>query len=693
MAVISIKKIQSITTLLALFLLSYAGFAQNFTSSNLPIVIITTDINPATGQPYEIPDDPKVPANMKVIFRPDGSRNYVSDQNTAAYLNYNGRIGIETRGSTSQMLPKKPYGLTTRLSDNVSNNNVSILGMPSENDWILNALAYDASLIRDYLSYYLSREIGNYSTRGVYCEVIVNGDYKGLYVFMEKIKIDTDRLNMVKLTTSDNTLPNVSGGYITKADKTTGGDPVAWTMPSYAGVNGLVDYIHENPKPSAVTTQQHNYIRNHFMDFQAAMNTQNGSLVNGFPSMIDIPSFIDFIIINEFASNVDAYQFSTFFHKDRGGKLRAGPIWDLNLTYGNDLFFWGFDRSHPNVWQFNYSDNRGSKFWKNLYDNPTFKCYLAKRWNELASSGGPLSNGEVVAIIDETVNLISEAVQRENQRWGTIGYHPTHIYTMKSWILARITWLNANLNNFQNCANPAVPSLVISKIHYHPKSAQGFAKDDLEFIEITNHSNETVDLTGIYLKELGISYQFPPNSSVAPGAAIRLASNANVFQQFYGFSAFGQYTRYLSNKTHNLVLSDAWGNIIDEVRYFDSSPWPPQADGDGPYLKLIDLDLDNRLPQSWVASNDQLVSITESEINFGFNLYPNPASTSIALNSLYEIVSYEIFDVFGRTVMKEFFPNTKSHTIDLEKLNADTYFIKARFSNDAASVSKFVILK
>ena len=58
------------------------------------------------------------------------------------------------------------------------------------------------------------------------------------------------------------------------------------------------------------------------------------------------------MLLNELASNPDAYQFSSFFHKDRRGKLRAGPIWDFNLTYGNDLFSWGFDRSKHDLWQF-----------------------------------------------------------------------------------------------------------------------------------------------------------------------------------------------------------------------------------------------------------------------------------------------------------------------------------------------------
>ena len=114
--------------------------AQILTDSNLPIVVIETDGG------VNIPDEPKVLGTMKIIWHQDGSRNYLTDVNNPEFLNYNGRIGIERRGSSSQNLPKKPYGLTTLQNDDVTNNNVSILGMPKENDWILNSLAFDHHL-------------------------------------------------------------------------------------------------------------------------------------------------------------------------------------------------------------------------------------------------------------------------------------------------------------------------------------------------------------------------------------------------------------------------------------------------------------------------------------------------------------------------------------------------------------------
>ena len=104
--------------ILAFLLIPLLSFAQILTDSNLPIVIIDTDGG------VTIPDEPKVMANMKIIWHQDGSRNYMTDANNPEFLNYNGRIAIERRGSSSQNnFQKKPYGLETRQSDDVTNNN------------------------------------------------------------------------------------------------------------------------------------------------------------------------------------------------------------------------------------------------------------------------------------------------------------------------------------------------------------------------------------------------------------------------------------------------------------------------------------------------------------------------------------------------------------------------------------------
>ena len=647
--------------ILAFLLLPIAVFAQILTDSNLPIIIINTDNN------APIPDEPKVLGSMKVIWHQDGSRNYVSDQNNPEFLNYDGRIGIEIRGSSSQMLQKKPYGLETLQADNVTNNNVSILGMPKENDWILNSLAFDQTGMRDVLSYELSENIGQYSTRRVYCEVIINGDYKGLYVFMEKIKVDDNRVNI-----------NKDGGYIVQTDRAD--DGLAWSMPTYINMWGgpeMAYFVYNYPKADDITNEQANYIHGVFTKLATQAGNHNTSISSGIPSIIDISTFVDFMILGEFASNVDVYQLSTFFHKDNGGKLRAGPIWDYNLAYGHDEFG---NRSRYDVWQFDNDDNVGPKFWKDLFDTDEFRCYLAKRWFEITRPGMPFNYNVICDRLDEIDEWITEGVGRDNQRWHKMQQHTSEVQSMKNWIQQRINWLNQNIGSYNNCDNVDLPPLVISKIHYHPMDYGDINGNQLEFIQINNNGDEDVDLTGIYLSELGVTYSFPNGSHLAARDSIVLCSDSLTYVEFYNKIPFGEYQRKLSNKSENIVLADAWGNVIDEVNYSDSEPWPTEPDGNGPYLKLIDLNADNSLAENWTFSSyyegvDE-VNSTESVI-----IYPNPSNEVVNIISEKDIIHCQLFDLQGKIVIDSELSETKTK-LNLSDLPTGIYLLKLSLADE-----------
>ncbi len=668
---------------LLLVLFSLSVLAQNFTDSNLPIVVIDTDGG------VNIPDEPKVSGTMKIIWHQDGSRNYMTDIDNPEFLNYDGRIGIERRGSSSQtMLNKKPYALETREDDDITNRNVSLLGMPAENDWVLNSLAFDQTGMRDVLAYELSNRLGQYASRSVYCEVVINGDYKGLYAFMEKIKPDKGRVDIEKMDETCNQYPEVTGGYIVKADKTTGGDPVAWTMQGYGGGwwgGSSTDFILHYPKPSDVTNTQKNHIHGVFNDLASVSNQHNTSASSGIPSVIDIPAFVDFMMIAEFASNVDVYSFSTFFHKDRMGKLRAGPVWDYNLAFGYDAFG---NRSKYDVWQFNNTDNNGPKFWKDLFDTDLFRCYLAKRWFELTEPGQPLNYDFVCNRIDEIDALIAEAIPRDNQRWNQMQQHAQYVNDMKNWIQQRINWLNNNIGSDQGCSDVDLPPLVISKIHYHPLDWWNIDGDLFEFIEITNNGDEEVDLTGVYFRELGISYQFPAGTHLAGRQSIVLCSDSLMFTEYYNTTPFGQYTRKLSNKSENLVLADAWGNIIDQVHYSDSLPWPMEADGEGPYLELKDLNFDNSLPENWTTGDD-LTGIKKFTDNQNIALYPNPTSGKIHIALSENAIRCQIIGLMGN-VLQEISPSNPDFDLDLIGLPSGMYLVKVQFADGRIAFRKVV---
>jgi hypothetical protein len=645
----------------------------DLTSSNLPIVIVNTN-------GADIPDKPKIDATMKIINRPDGELNYVSDESNPDYLDFDAPIQIEVRGSTSQLFSKKQYSLTT-YDNSGDKDNVKLLDLPKENDWILNAFAYDTTFVRDYISYKLSNSINQYASRAKYCELILNGEYRGIYMLLEKLKADDNRINLKKIDTDDIEYPNISGGYIVKADKIEGTEVLGWSMGSYGW--GAVNYAYDLPKPEDLISVQDNYIQTVFNQLVNTSSSFNSSLDNGYPSVIDIPSFVDFMLLNELASNVDAYQFSTFFHKDRGGKLRAGPIWDFNLTYGNDLFEWGYDRSRYNIWQFS-DGNRGSTFWTDLFNDVTFSCYFAKRWKQLTADGQPLSEAVIHQLIDETVTEISDAVDRQEQIWNREINFEERIANIKTFISQRIQWITNQLDsNTSSCDNVTTPSLVISKIHYHPLDQEDDDSDDFEFIEISNNSTTTWDLTGVYFGGLGFSYQVPSGFTIEPNQSVYLANKKSAFESTYGFAPFDEFYRNLSNSSETLELLDGFGNIIDTVTYNDDSPWPEAADGDGSYLELSNIDSDNSLPENWIAnSNFQTLKVSTYNDNASLLIYPNPVVDKLYLSAINgeQIQSVEIISLNGQKMMSEQLNETRLQ-INTSKLASGIYFISIKLKS------------
>ena len=665
---------------LVLITATFLARGQYLSTSNLPIVIINTD-NGAS-----IPDEPKIGATMRILYVNDTTINNLDNQYDSAYLNYNGRIGIELRGSTSQGHNKKPYGFETRMDDDITNNNVSLMGLPPENDWVLNPMNDEPSYVRDNLSYILAARLGHYAPRTKYCEVIVNGDYRGLYFLTEKIKVDSRRVDVAMMDSSDNALPDISGGYIIKADKLTGGDTPAWSTTAYDYWED-VDYIYHEPKPENITVQQGTYIRHYFDEMAAAVAAHNQNVSTGYPAYLDIPTFVDYMIMGEFASNCDIYQKSTFFHKDRGGKLRAGPVWDFNLAYGYD--FGSVGRSGYDVLQFSNGDNTGSDFWHQLYEDNFYRCYLMHRWMDVTSPGGPLTYDTVIHVMDSLIAQISTAYVRDRVRWWKTYDYAGHINTMKTWLQNRYAWLNAEWDLYRDCIPETIPPLVISKINYHPTVQQGFNADDLEFIGIVNNGDDTVDASGFYFRELGLSYTFPAHSLIAPHEEVFLVSNAQAFQQCYGKNAYGVFLRHLDNKSERLVLSDAWGNIIDEVTYADTLPWPISADGHGDFLILTDPNLDNSLPENWMAA-DVFVGLPHHEQTVAVTVSPNPTSDFLRIYSDQPLSSILLTDLQGRR-LKTFLSNgEQTIQLNLTPYPAGVYFVTVECPNGAKATKKVI---
>ena len=302
-----------------------------FESTNLPLVLIDTRSLP-------IPDEPKLHARIKIMEHSDGTRNFVTDS-----VQYDWQaVGIEQRGSSSGNFPKKSYGFEFQnpAGDDTS---FAVLGMPAQSDWILSANFSDKSFMRNTFAYDLARKMGWYASRTRYVEVVLNDEYQGIYVVMEKIKRDANRVNISKLKPTDISGTNVTGGYIVKIDKSTGNDNQGFDSqyaPEHNGQGQKIRFLFDYPKAVDLAPEQAGYIEAYIDSFENALHSTDFlSPVNGYKRYVNLPSFVDYFILNEWSKNTDGYRISTYLTKPKitqeGGKLIIGPAWDYDLGWRN----------------------------------------------------------------------------------------------------------------------------------------------------------------------------------------------------------------------------------------------------------------------------------------------------------------------------------------------------------------------
>jgi subtilisin-like proprotein convertase family protein len=434
-----------------------------FTSSDLPIIVVNTN-NQA------IPNEPKIMADMGIIYNGVGVRNYMNNP----FNHYNGKIGIETRGSSSSTFPQRSYGLET-IDLAWNKFDAALLGMPSEHDWILYAPYNDKTLMRNALTYELARGMGHWASNTRFVELVIDGQYQGVYVLMEKIKRDKDRVDIAKLTIADTTGDQLTGGYIFKIDKPTGNGGGGWTSPYAPAVipnNGQTIYFqYDYPSDIAIAPQQRTYIQQYVDSFETALSASNFADPNlGFRKYADVTSFIDFFLLNEISKNVDGYRLSTYLYKDKfskGGKLTAGPMWDFNLGWWNADYCAG---NSYTGWAYQFGNTcPGDGFqvpfwWQRMYQDTNFANQVRCRWEWLRMN--LMSNANLNSMIDSMVTTVNEAQSRHFISWPILGVYtwpnpspiptsfPGEISALKTWIANRASWMDANLPG--NCVDVSI---------------------------------------------------------------------------------------------------------------------------------------------------------------------------------------------------------------------------------------------
>jgi hypothetical protein len=366
-------------------------------------------------------------------------------------------ISIEIQGETSVTLRKQSYRFEF-LDDKRESRDLPLLGMPSGTDWVLHSCGADRTCLRNALAYRLAREFGRYAPRTRFIELFVNDEYRGIYVLVERVLRDTHRIDLPRPseTAADGDL---SGGYVFKIDqgegRPTDAAPRDWVSP----VTQML-YSYHYPRFNRMTAAQKGYLQDHVGRFEAMMQAEGwADAESGYRRWLDVPSWIDFALIQELSLNPDAYSKSVFLQKlprSMGDTIALGPIWDFDLAFGAAEFrdsrstdAWAHQMNRFGTAPVRY-DPPGQvpfvpAYWERLWTDPAFHQDLRCRWRDLRR--GALHLDALNLLIDGWAGQLALAQPRDAARWGNppANAYADEIRQLKEFLRRRVAWMDAHL--------------------------------------------------------------------------------------------------------------------------------------------------------------------------------------------------------------------------------------------------------
>lgn len=377
--------------------------------SNLPIVILSMEEEladykgfTATGEEFLNDEEPYIRGHISII---DGGTfdNCITDRPAAE-----SDLLIKKRGHTSYNFDKAQYLLKLRTADGLENN-VDILGMGAQDSWILNGSMADKSMIRNYLAYRISAEVSQVTPDCQFCEVVFQeGDsyvYQGLYLMMETVARDDNRVSIDSFKEN-----NLYTSYIIRRDRFTHFDMMLDTGRRLAGLSeewiGL-----KYPSEKRITEQAKQYIERDFTQIENVIYAEKPEVFGTYDRYIDIHSFADYFLLNEFFGNYDAGMHSTYYYKNSGETLKVGPVWDFDQAMNN------YSMEEMKTGSMAFQER---PFFDRLCLDTRFVDLLQARYAVLRRD--TLSHDHICDVIDETVAYIQSAREREWYRWAADYY-------------------------------------------------------------------------------------------------------------------------------------------------------------------------------------------------------------------------------------------------------------------------------
>lgn len=310
---------------------------------------------------------------------------------------------IRYRGNSSRLFDKRSYAVSL-VDENGLETSRELAGMPSHNEWVLNGPFLDRTLIRNYLCYNIAGEIMEYAPNVRFCELFVDGEYQGLYLLAETISRSVSRLNLTKPEQNKDMT-----SYIVRWDRVGKGDHELdnFTYYTYNADVSALDVRY--PGKNLITEGKQAYIEKDISKIEKILYSYDfADSDKGYTNYIDINSFADYFIINEFFRNVDAGRFSTFYYKDVRGKLKT-CVWDFNNASDNYIDY---------LWDESDFSMQNAPWFSRLLKDKKFVDTVVYRYRRLRE--GALSDEYLQNYIDETASWLTPARQRNYEVWGYV---------------------------------------------------------------------------------------------------------------------------------------------------------------------------------------------------------------------------------------------------------------------------------
>ena len=327
-----------------------------------------------------------------------------------------------------------------------------VMGMEAHYEWALYGPYLDKSLIRNYMWYNIAGEIMDYAPNVRFCEVIINGEYQGLYLMTETITNGEDS----RVNVSEPIENTTATGYVLRMDR--GSNTAVKNINNFTYYTYRIDRLHGiminivYPRSGDLTQEMADAIEQELSDFEKTIYSYDyDSYLHGYQTWIDVDSFVDYFILNEFTANYDAGTLSTYLYKDISEAYKL-CIWDFNSACDN------YVQSTTSPQHFEMQD---TVWYFMLTKDEAFVKRIINRYHMLRKHW--LSDEYIENYIDETIAYLGDAVDRNFEVWGYTfeeyqplepeernpGSYEEAVQQLKDFCFERGAWMDENIDILQ----------------------------------------------------------------------------------------------------------------------------------------------------------------------------------------------------------------------------------------------------